>query len=39
MLAEMPVTSLGKIMKPELARIAADLPRRGQTSGARVQTA
>lgn len=38
LLAEMPATALGKIMKPELAKIAAELPRRGQTSGACVQT-
>jgi long-chain acyl-CoA synthetase len=35
LLAEMPVTALGKIMKPELAKIAAELPQRGQPSGTR----
>jgi long-chain acyl-CoA synthetase len=35
-LTEMPVTVLGKIMKPELAKIAAELPQRGQTSSARL---
>ncbi len=31
LLAEMPVTALGKIMKPELAKIAAELPQRSST--------
>jgi acyl-CoA synthetase (AMP-forming)/AMP-acid ligase II len=35
LLAEMPVTALGKIMKPELAKIAAELPQRGQMSSTR----
>ena len=35
LLPEIPVTPLGKIMKSELAKIAADLPRRGETRGAK----
>jgi long-chain acyl-CoA synthetase len=36
LLAEMPVTALGKIVKPELAKIAAEIPQRGSISGTRL---
>lgn len=38
LLSEIPVTPLGKIVKAELAKIAADLPRRGETRSGRLTT-